>query len=347
MSDIAIEVNGVWKKFHLGETHDSLRDFIPAVARRVVGRGPKRSELSAGDFWSLKDVSFSLRRGDAPGIIGLNGAGKSTLLKILSRVLRPNRGRYRVRGRLRALIEIAAGFHMDLTGRENIYLNGSILGMRKREIDAKLDQIVDFSGVEEFLDTPVKRYSSGMLARLGFAVAAHMDPEVLLIDEVLSVGDATFRNKCVEHMRSLVRSGVAVVFISHNLDQVVDLCREAIVLSQGQAVYAGHAGAAVSHYLDLCADAGDELGQRSGPGSRVHASRRGRGIVFSFPGRFARDSASDSSRGGDPSAGERVHGGGVSPRFAERSDRGELPVAFRSRWTGSADSRRLPGPDAL
>ena len=167
MSDIAVEVDQVWKKFHRGEFHDSLRDFVPALARRLVGRGPKRSELAEGDFWALKDVNFQVRQGEVLGIVGCNGAGKSTLLKLLARILKPNRGGVRVNGRLGALIEVGAGFHPDLTGRENIYLNGSILGMKKQEIDRKFDRIVEFAGIGPALDTPVKRYSSGMHARAG------------------------------------------------------------------------------------------------------------------------------------------------------------------------------------
>ena len=157
MSDIAVEVNHVSKKFHRGEFHDSLRDFVPALAKRMLGRGPKSDELAQGDFWALNDVSFQVRTGEVLGIVGRNGAGKSTLLKILSKILKPTRGRIKTSGRLRALIEVAAGFHQDLTGRENIYLNGTILGMTKGEIDKKFDEIVDFSGIEPFLDTPVKR----------------------------------------------------------------------------------------------------------------------------------------------------------------------------------------------
>jgi lipopolysaccharide transport system ATP-binding protein len=249
MSDIAIEVDSVWKRFHRGEFHDSLRDLIPALARRMVGRGPKRDELAEGDFWALRDVSFQVRQGEVLGIIGANGAGKSTLLKILAKILKPNRGHIRVNGRLRALIEVAAGFHPDLTGRENIYLNGSILGMKKREIDAKFDEIVEFSGIGDFLDTPVKRYSSGMHARLGFAVAAHLEPEVLIVDEVLAVGDQAFQEKCLGKMSDVAQSGRTVLFVSHNLAAVQELCSRAILLENGRVVYEGTAGDAVEQYL--------------------------------------------------------------------------------------------------
>jgi lipopolysaccharide transport system ATP-binding protein len=249
MSDIAIEVDSVWKKFHRGEFHDSLRDFIPALARRVLGRGPKRDELAEGDFWALKDVSFQVRQGEVLGIIGANGAGKSTLLKILSKILKPNRGQIRVNGRLRALIEVAAGFHPDLTGRENVYLNGSILGMKKREIDAKFDEIVEFAGIGEFLDTPVKRYSSGMHARLGFAVAAHLEPEILIVDEVLAVGDQAFQKKCLGKMSQVGRSGRTVLFVSHNMAAVQELCGRAILLERGRVVYDASAINTVDQHL--------------------------------------------------------------------------------------------------
>ncbi len=250
MSDNALEVRHVWKKFHRGEIHDSLRDFVPNLAKRLLGRGPGRSELGEGDFWALKDINFQLRRGEALGIIGPNGAGKSTLLKILSSILRPNHGLYRVNGRLRALLEVGAGFHPDLTGRENIYLNGAILGMTRGEITRKFDQIIDFSGIGPFVDTPVKRYSTGMRTRLGFSVMAHMDPEILLVDEILSVGDTAFRAKCTRHMKNLIRSDLSVIFISHNLDQVRELCDRCLVLDQGTVRYEGKVDRACQAYLE-------------------------------------------------------------------------------------------------
>lgn len=253
MSDIAIEVTQLWKRFHRGEIHDSLRDLLPALARRVVGRGRRRDELGEGDFWALRDIGFQVRAGELVGIIGANGAGKSTLLKILAKILRPNRGGVRVDGRVRALIEIAAGFHPDLTGRENVYLNGTILGMRRREIRAKFDQIVEFSGIEPFLDTPVKRYSSGMQARLGFAVAAHLDPEVLLVDEVLAVGDADFQKKCFGKMSQVGQGGRTVVFVSHNMGAIQSLCSRAIILEEGRCVFDGMVREAVDRYLSRTA----------------------------------------------------------------------------------------------
>lgn len=250
MADTAIEVSHVWKRFHRTEIHDSLRDLVPALARRLVGRGPKREELGEGDFWALRDVSFQLKRGEVLGVIGPNGAGKSTLLKILARILKPNRGRIAVNGQLRALIEIAAGFHPDLTGRENVYLNGTILGMRRREIDKKFDEIVDFAGIEEFLDMPVKRYSSGMYARLGFAVAAHLEPEVLLVDEVLSVGDTQFQQRCHDRIHHLISQGVAIIFVSHNLPAVSSLCSTSLLLRKGSCHFLGATAETLRRYAE-------------------------------------------------------------------------------------------------
>lgn len=251
MSDAVIQVENVWKKFRKGEVHDSLRELIPALFKRLTGRKPPKDELQNREFWALRDISFEVERGESLGIIGPNGAGKSTMLKLLSRILKPNRGEYRINGRVSALIEVGAGFHPDLTGRENIYLNGTILGMSKAEIKKKEEAIIDFSGVEQFIDTPVKRYSSGMTARLGFAVAAHMEPDVLLVDEVLSVGDARFRQKCILHMRELMRSNVTIIFISHVLDQVRSLCSRTIVLDRGAIAFEGASDLAIRKYLEI------------------------------------------------------------------------------------------------
>jgi len=250
MSDIAVEVSHLWKKFRRGETHDSLRDLVPALVRRLVGRGPKQGNLGEGEFWALKNVDFQLRRGDMVGIIGPNGSGKSTLLKILSRILRPNSGFVRVNGRLSALIEVAAGFHPDLTGRENVYLNGSIMGMKNSEVRRKFDEIVDFSEIEPFIDTPVKRYSSGMYLRLAFAVAAHLEPEVLLVDEVLAVGDARFQRKCLDRMQELGRRGGTVLLVSHNLPAVTRLCERAILLDRGSMLADGPSSRVVGSYMN-------------------------------------------------------------------------------------------------
>ena len=231
-SEPPVIFDGVWKKFRRGERADSLRDLIPAVARRMVRGKLPADELEdgSGDFWALRDVSFEVRPGEALGIIGSNGAGKSTILKLLTKILKPTRGTSAVYGRTGALIEVAAGFHADLTGRENIYLQGAILGMKRSEIARTMDEIIDFADLGEFIDTPVKRFSSGMSARLGFSIAAHLDPDVLIIDEVLSVGDMAFQARCLERMKLFKSRGVAIVFVSHNLQQVASLCDRGIFL---------------------------------------------------------------------------------------------------------------------
>lgn len=219
----------------MGEVHDSLRDFIPAMTRRLVGRGRRGTALRPNEFWALRDVSFRVIQGEVLGIVGHNGAGKSTVLKILTKILEPTFGDCRVQGRIGALIEIAAGFHPDLSGRENVYLQGAIMGMRRHEIAAKFEEIVEFSGIGAFIDTPVKRYSSGMNARLGFAVAAHLDPEVMVIDEVLAVGDVGFQQRCYERLASFRTQGIPIVFVSHNMHAVATLCNRAMLLRRGEA----------------------------------------------------------------------------------------------------------------
>ncbi len=246
MGDYALKMTGVSKKFKRGEIHDSLRDLIPALTGRFLRRG---QTLEDKEFWAVRDLDFEVNRGEAFGIIGPNGAGKSTILKLLSGILQPTVGTLEVRGSLSALIEVGAGFHPDLTGRENIYLNGSILGMKKGEIDLKFDEIVEFSGLSEFLDTPVKRYSSGMYARLGFSVAAHVDPDVLIVDEVLSVGDLVFQRKCMERMSEVLGGGATVLFVSHNLRAVAELCQRALLLEKGQMVKVGQTDEVIREYL--------------------------------------------------------------------------------------------------
>jgi len=247
MSNHAIEFNAVWKKFARGEKYDSLRDLIPSMARMVF-KGKQQVELQEKEFWALRDVSFQIGRGDALGIIGPNGSGKSTALKLLSGILKPNRGNVHVQGRSSTLIELGAGFHPDLTGRENVYLNGTILGMKRAEIDKRFDEIVEFSELKDFLDTPVKRYSSGMHARLGFAVAAHVDPEVLIIDEVLSVGDYHFQEKCFAKMQEFVRCGATLVFVSHNLTAITTLCKNVLVLRRGVPIFQGDVSTGIQKY---------------------------------------------------------------------------------------------------
>ncbi len=248
MTDAALRLDGVYKKFRKGELYDSLRDLIPALAARML-RGPSREALAPREFWALQDITFSVPRGEAFGIIGSNGAGKSTILKVLSGIMRPTRGTLHVEGRLSALIEVSAGFHPDLTGRENIYLNGTILGMTRAEIRRRFDAIVAFSELEEFLDTPVKRYSSGMFARLGFAVAAHVEPDILIVDEVLSVGDYLFQQKCFQRMNEVMSGGATVVFVSHNLRAVSLLCERSLLLERGRVVTMGPSHEVIKAYL--------------------------------------------------------------------------------------------------
>ncbi len=246
----SMKFEGIWKKFRRGEKFNSLRDAIPAFFKNALNT--KAEEILADqEFWAVKDVSFSIKKGEVVGIMGLNGAGKSTILKLLSRIMFPTRGRITIHGRLSALIEVTAGFHPDLTGRENVYLNGAILGMKRKEIDAKFDQIVDFSGIAEFIDTPVKRYSSGMYSRLGFSVAAHVDPEILLVDEVLSVGDISFQARCAEKMRDLLKSGVTIILVSHNLALIQSLCQRAILVDHGQVLRDGTTIEVLPHYENI------------------------------------------------------------------------------------------------
>lgn len=276
-ADVALSMHSVSKRFKKGELHDSLRDLIPAVAQRLFR--PGRHNPSTRDFWALRDVSFEIPRGQAVGIVGNNGAGKSTILKILSGIMKPTTGEMRVQGRLSALIEVGAGFHPDLTGRENVFLNGAILGMSRAEIRKKFDEIVAFSGLEEFIDTPVKRYSSGMFARLGFSVAAHVDPDVLVVDEVLSVGDFLFQKKCMDRMNAVVRGGATVIFVSHNLRAVTDLCSRALLLSHGQVLADGAAADVVRTYLKTGEEPAD--GNRSAVLSRFSV-RNGAGEDVRF-----------------------------------------------------------------
>lgn len=248
MSDTAVRMEHVSKKFRKGEINDSLRDLIPRMAAGLLRR-PAPDSNGQREFWALRDISFQVKRGEAFGIIGHNGAGKSTALKILSRVIRPTSGSMHIEGRLSALLEVATGFHPDLTGRENIFLNGAILGMKKREIQAKLDEIIAFSGIEEFIDTPVKRYSSGMYARLGFSVAAHVNPDVLLVDEVLSVGDYSFQQKSLAKLKSIIRGGATVLFVSHNLRTIADFCERCLFLERGRVAAVGETQQVLGQFM--------------------------------------------------------------------------------------------------
>jgi ABC-type polysaccharide/polyol phosphate transport system ATPase subunit len=249
MTQPRVEFEYVWKKFRRGIKHDSLRDLVPAAARSLFGERQPRPALESNEFWALRDVSFEVPPGSTLGIIGPNGAGKSTVLKLLIGILRPNRGSARVEGRTGALIEIAAGFHQDLSGRENVFLQGAIMGMKRAEIARQFDRIVEFSELSEFIDTQVKRYSSGMNARLGFAIAAHLDPEVLIIDEVLAVGDRAFQRKAFERLAEIAGRDIPVVIVSHQLDRVASLCSEAILLDHGRVVMAGSASECIARYV--------------------------------------------------------------------------------------------------
>lgn len=259
MGNIAISVESLGKRYRIGHAtkrpenlREMVRSFVASPFQYLHSRlrEPNPDEL----IWALKDVSFEVKHGEVLGIIGRNGAGKSTLLKILSRITEPTTGKAKVYGRVGSLLEVGTGFHPELTGRENIYLNGAILGMRRFEVDRKFDEIVEFSGVEKFLDTPVKRYSSGMYVRLAFAVAAHLEPEILLIDEVLAVGDAVFQKKCLGKMKNVAREGRTVVFVSHNMTAVRDLCTCAILLSEGKTLHSGSANQCIEQYLLTASD---------------------------------------------------------------------------------------------
>jgi lipopolysaccharide transport system ATP-binding protein len=256
MSTASIEVNEVSKRYEIGrrQTYKSLResisDALSAPARfirdRLAGRA---SEGSAETFWALRDVSFQIQQGEVVGIVGRNGAGKSTLLKVLSRITEPTTGRLVLHGRVASLLEVGTGFHPELSGRENIYLNGAILGMRRSDIRRRFDEIVAFAEVEKFIDTPVKRYSSGMYMRLAFSVAAHLEPEILLVDEVLAVGDASFQRKCLNKMESVGKLGRTVFFVSHNMQAVTRLCPRAIMLEDGRVREDGQTARVVTSYL--------------------------------------------------------------------------------------------------
>jgi lipopolysaccharide transport system ATP-binding protein len=256
--DIAIKVENISKRYRIGKKEDihdtiggAIFDFIKSPFKNFKKYRSlyKFDDDSSDILWALKNVSFNIKKGEVTGIIGRNGAGKSTLLKILSRITDPTSGSAEIRGKVSSLLEVGTGFHPELTGRENIFLNGTILGMRKREVEKKYDEIVDFSGVIKFIDTPVKRYSSGMKVRLAFAVAAHLEPEILIIDEVLAVGDADFQRKCLGKMRDQTQEGRTVLFVSHNMGAVLDLCPRAIILKNGQIAAEGPSREMVEQYL--------------------------------------------------------------------------------------------------
>ncbi|MEL6457016.1 MAG: polysaccharide ABC transporter ATP-binding protein [Cyanobacteria bacterium J06621_15] len=259
MSDTVIRVENLGKKYIIGhqkqERYTALRDVIVNQVKslgKLIQNPKSKIQNSTEEFWALKDVSFEIKQGDRVGIIGRNGAGKSTLLKVLSRITEPTTGRISIKGRVASLLEVGTGFHPELTGRENIYLNGAILGMGKSEIKRKFDEIVAFAEVEKFLDTPVKRYSSGMYVRLAFAVAAHLEPEILVVDEVLAVGDAAFQKKCLGKMEDISKGeGRTILFVSHNMDAIQALCKTGILLNQGSLLEQGMIYSMTSSYNNL------------------------------------------------------------------------------------------------
>lgn len=299
MRAVAFTVEGLGKQYRVGQLnrHSTLREAVVEAAARPLhmvrgsigrkGRRPRADDR----FWALKDVSFSVDRGEVLGIIGRNGSGKSTLLRILSRITEPTAGRIEGWGRVGSLLEVGTGFHPELTGRENVYLNGAILGMRKAEIDRKFDEIVAFAGVEPFLETPVKRFSSGMYVRLAFAVAAHLEPEILLVDEVLAVGDLEFQKKCLGKMDSVARTGRTVLFVSHHMGLIQTLCSRAILLDHGRVIADGGTASTVATYLrSLERFATQDLLERT--------DRRGAGDALLA----GIDVASDGDTGGGPLA---------------------------------------------
>ena len=248
MPDLAIRCEKLSKQYRIGSP-DSYRTLRDAISNTALAPFRRSKNSPNGHIWALQDVSFEIKRGEVAGIIGLNGAGKSTLLKILSRITGPTGGRADIYGRVGSLLEVGTGFHPELTGRENIYLNGAILGMRKTEIDRKFDEIVSFAEVEKFLDTPVKRYSSGMYVRLAFGVAAHLETELLLVDEVLAVGDAQFQKKCFEKMRDIGVQGRTILFVSHNMSAVRSICKQALIIEKGRVAAYGEIDETVDRYL--------------------------------------------------------------------------------------------------
>jgi lipopolysaccharide transport system ATP-binding protein len=276
MTDIAIRCEGLGKQYRIGERErykalrDTIADTFSAPFRRLTKCRNSQSETS-NSFWALKDISFEVKRGEVVGIIGRNGAGKSTLLKILSRITAPTAGEVKIHGRVGSLLEVGTGFHPELTGRENIFLNGAILGMKRAEIERKFDEIVAFSEVEKFIDTPVKRYSSGMYVRLAFAVAAHLEPEILVVDEVLAVGDISFQKKCLDKMRDVSEGGRTILYVSHDLANITKLCSKAILLNEGYIEDIGNVPSVIATYVneDASSDGFTDLakrGDRSGMG---------------------------------------------------------------------------------
>lgn len=263
----AVKVENLWKEYVVGQSHDRHATFYDTLSNALKAPFKKRDESLADPtkFWALNDVSFEVQPGEVVGIIGRNGAGKSTLLKVLSRITAPSKGRVEVRGRLASLLEVGTGFHGELSGRENIFLNGAILGMSRKDIAKKFDEIVAFAEVEKFIDTPVKRYSSGMYVRLAFAVAAHLESDVLIVDEVLAVGDAVFQEKCLDKMNSLSGAGRTVLFVSHNHAALARLCDAGVFLEKGRLIHRGTIGETLAEYERVSRESAGHAAQVSGP----------------------------------------------------------------------------------
>lgn len=354
-SDVVIRAEGLGKKFIIG--HQAERESYVAL-RDVIARNVRNLARSAGDmfrgrpnvvgdtveeFWALRGLDFEVRRGEVVGVIGRNGAGKSTLLKILSRITEPTEGRVEINGRVNSLLEVGTGFHPELTGRENIYFSGSILGMKRREIDRKFDEIVAFSGVEKFLDSPLKHYSSGMQLRLAFSVAAHLEPEVLLVDEVLAVGDAAFQKKCLGKMSDVARSGRTVLFVSHQTSAILQLCPHSIWLDRGGVRATGNSREVVTKYLASLQSGTqgslDGATGRRGRG-RVRFTRawmenaEGAPVEHVMSGEAVRIVAAYESASGEAIANWRFSVG-VDDLLGQ-------PLFLCDTWVGGADSRTLP-----
>ena len=345
MADPVIQVTNLGKRYRLGATlsHDTLRDHIASGVKRLLGRGRPENTADANEFWALRNVSLNVEQGEVLGVIGRNGAGKSTLLKILSQITEPTEGEVHIRGRVASLLEVGTGFHPELSGRENIYLNGAILGMTKREIDAKFDEIVAFAEVEKFMDTPVKRYSSGMYVRLAFAVAAHLEPEILLIDEVLAVGDAQFQRKCLGRMEEVAEGGRTVLFVSHNMTAIAGLCSRVAWIEHGRMKDEGATSRVTREYL-----ASTRQESQSVPLiDRTDRQGPGRLRFTSFAIRNEQGPETNSVRTGDSiefvlgyvTLGEWISNVKVQITLKDASDR--ILLVFWSELTGE-DFERLP-----
>jgi lipopolysaccharide transport system ATP-binding protein len=333
-NDLALSIRGLSKAYTIAHNTVSHTTLGEALAHRV--RNPVQ-KIEKETFYALRDVSFDVRQGEVIGLIGRNGAGKSTLLKVLSRITDPTEGEVRLYGRIGSLLEVGTGFHPELTGRENIYLNGSILGMRRREIQSKFDAIVDFAGVERFLDTPVKRYSSGMYVRLAFAVAAHLEPEILIVDEVLAVGDTDFQKKCLDKMQDVARDGRTILFVSHNMGVLQMLCKRGILLRDGTVALDAPVNETVGAYLR-------SMEQSAAVSTEQRTDRRGKGQV--------RLRAVEVSTGGAMPSLTLSTGGparfvfeltsltpGLSVLFTVYDNQGQAVVGFNSAIPSPEDSR--------